>query len=141
MGGVGIGNAVESYMQSKMITLATLKCLGASRETVFLIYTFQVLVVSCFGILGGVLLGMTFPYIADSLFGHVLPTKLVLGVFPSKLLIASIFGLLTTIVFSVWPLAKSAEVSAGALFRLTVLKPKFFPQKKYLFLNFVNGVG
>ncbi len=101
VGGVGIGNAVESYMQSKMTTLATFKCLGASRETVVAIYAFQVLTVACFGILGGVLLGMTFPYLADSLFGHVLPTKLVLGVFPSKLLIASIFGLLTTIVFSV----------------------------------------
>ena len=141
VGGVGIGNAVESYMQSKMTTLATFKCLGASRETVVAIYAFQVLTVACFGILGGVLLGMTFPYLADSLFGHVLPTKLVLGVFPSKLLIASIFGLLTTIVFSVWPLAQSAEVPAGALFRLTVLKSKFFPQKKYLFFIFVNGVG
>ena len=87
------------------------------------------------------MLGMTFPNLADSLFGNVLPTKLVLGIFPSKLLIASIFGLLTTIVFSVWPLAQSAEVPAGALFRLTVIKSKFFPQKKYLFFIFVNGVG
>ena len=38
VGGVGIGNAVESYMQSKMTTLATFKCLGASRETVVAIY-------------------------------------------------------------------------------------------------------
>ncbi|PPR60934.1 MAG: hypothetical protein CFH08_02334, partial [Alphaproteobacteria bacterium MarineAlpha3_Bin7] len=141
VGGVGIGNAVESYMQSKMTTLATLKCLGASRETVFAIYALQVLTFSCFGILGGVLLGMTFPYLADFLFGHILPTKLVLGVYPSKLLIASMFGLLTTTAFSVWPLAQSAEVPAGALFRLTVLKPKFFPQKKYLLFIFINGVG
>src|SRR5262249_34320742 len=35
VGGVGIANAVESYLALKIDTIATLKCLGASRGLVF----------------------------------------------------------------------------------------------------------
>jgi len=43
VGGVGIGNAVRAHLQSKIATIATLKCLGASGALVFRTYLFQVL--------------------------------------------------------------------------------------------------
>jgi putative ABC transport system permease protein len=35
VGGVGVGNAVHSYLQGKTATLATLKCLGAPSRLLF----------------------------------------------------------------------------------------------------------
>ena len=35
VGGVGVGNAVRSYLDGKTATIATLKCLGASGRLIF----------------------------------------------------------------------------------------------------------
>ena len=43
VGGVGVGNAVSSYLAGKTETIATLKCLGASRREVFATYLAEIL--------------------------------------------------------------------------------------------------
>ena len=50
----------------------------------------------------------------------VLPVSVRFGIYPAPLALAALFGLLTTLVFSLWPLAGIGRVPAGALFRDTV---------------------
>src|SRR4029077_2176390 len=120
VGGVGIGNAVGGYIKGKTATIATLKCLGASTPLVFAAYLIEIMTLALLGIVVALLLGALAPVIAAPLLAGVLPISVRFGIHPAPLVLAALFGLLTTLVFSLWPLAGIGRVPAGALFRDTV---------------------
>jgi len=120
VGGVGIGNAVGFYIAGKTAAIATLKCLGASTRLVFAVYLVEILALAVLGIAVALLLGALMPVALTPVLASVLPTPARLGFYPQPLALAALFGLLTTLVFALWPLARVGRVSAGALFRDTV---------------------
>jgi putative ABC transport system permease protein len=120
VGGVGIGNAVGGYIAGKTATIATLKCLGASTRLVFAMYFVEIMVLALLGIAAALVLGALVPVVSMPLLAHVLPISVRLGIYPGPLALAALFGLLTTLVFALWPLAGIGRVTAGALFRDTV---------------------
>jgi putative ABC transport system permease protein len=117
VGGVGIGNAVAGFVAGKTAAIATLKCLGASTRLVFAAYFFQILALGLLGISVGLVVGGVVPALVAPLLKGLLPVELRLGIYPAKLAIAGLFGLLTVLVFSLWPLAAVGQVSPAALFR------------------------
>ncbi|HXE28092.1 MAG TPA: FtsX-like permease family protein [Stellaceae bacterium] len=117
VGGVGIANAVESYLATKMDTIATLKCLGGSRRLVFLVYMLQILVLAAGGILVGVLIGIAVPFAAVPLLPAELPVEAELGIYPLPLLLAASYGILATLCFAAWPVGAACETRAATLFR------------------------
>ncbi|MGC2203411.1 MAG: FtsX-like permease family protein [Stellaceae bacterium] len=120
VGGVGIGNAVRGYIAGKTTTIATLKCLGASNRLVFAAYFAEIMAVALLGIAIAIVLGALAPLAAAPLLSGVLPVSLRIAVYPAPLAVAALFGVLATLVFSLWPLAAIGRISAGALFRDTV---------------------
>jgi putative ABC transport system permease protein len=120
VGGVGIGNAVGHYIGGKTATIATLKCLGASTRLVFAVYFVEILALALAGIGAALMLGALVPAASMPLLAHLLPISIRLAVYPGPLALAALFGLLTTLVFALWPLARVGRVSAAALFRDTV---------------------
>jgi putative ABC transport system permease protein len=120
VGGVGIGNAIAGYIHGRTATIATLKCLGASTRLIFAAYFVEIIVLALFGTASALLLGALAPVLAAPLLAGVLPVSLRLGIYPGPLALAALFGLLTTLVFSLWPLAAIGRISAGALFRDTI---------------------
>jgi putative ABC transport system permease protein len=117
VGGVGIGNAVAGYVAGKTAAIATLKCLGASTRLVFAAYFLQILALALLGIALGLLLGGVAPALVAPLIKGLLPVSLRLGIYPAPLGVAGLSGLLTVLVFALWPLAAIGEVSPAALFR------------------------
>jgi putative ABC transport system permease protein len=117
VGGVGVGNAVRSYLDGKTATIATLKCLGAPGRLIFQVYMAQILALALVGIVIGLILGAASTYIAAGVIGDTLGWKAELGLYPLPLLTAAAFGLLTAVTFSLWPLARAQSVAAGSLFR------------------------
>ena len=120
VGGVGIGNAIGNYIAGKTATIATLKCLGASNRLVFAAYLFEVLGLAVVGIAVALVLGALAPVAAAPLLSGVLPVSIRFAIHPAPLALAALFGLLTTLAFSLWPLAGIGRISAAALFRDTV---------------------
>jgi len=117
IGGIGIGNAVESYLERKTATIATLKCLGAPSRLIFSAYLLQILGLGLIGIFSGLILGAVLPYFGAHLMAGLLPAAPEPALYPATLALAGVFGVLTTITFALWPLLKGRSVPASQLFR------------------------
>lgn len=140
VGGVGIANAVHAFLDGKRNTIATLKCLGAPSRLIFATYLGQVLALALLGILGGVVLGSLAPAVAGPLLAERLNFELSGGLQPSALLLAAVFGLLTTLVFTLWPLARAQGIPAGSLFREVVQRSASRPPAWALLALGVSGL-
>ena len=117
VGGVGVSNAVRAWLDGRLAVIATLKCIGASRRVVFSTYLTQLSVLAGLGVLAGLAAGALAPVAIGGLLEKLLPTPIALGVYPGVLALAALFGLLTAITFTVWPLSRAQETPAVALFR------------------------
>lgn len=120
IGGVGVANAIKAYLDRRVATVATLKCLGASNGLVLGVYLIQVLTLSAVGIAAGLVLGALFPFAAAPLLAEFMPTAIRVGLHGQTLALAACFGLLTTLVFAAWPLLSAAAVPPRVLFRAIV---------------------
>ncbi|MDR3515137.1 MAG: FtsX-like permease family protein [Azospirillaceae bacterium] len=120
VGGVGIGNAVQAWLEGRLRTIATLKCLGAPRRVVFVSNLAQVLVLAALGIVIGLALGVALPLAVISAFGALLPVETQAGIYPGALVLAAGYGLLTALSFSLWPLGWAQEIPPAALFRTRI---------------------
>ena len=117
VGGVGVGNAVRAWLDARLGVIATLKCIGASRRTVFATYLSQLTVLAGVGVLAGLAVGALAPVAVGRLLATLLPTPIALGVYPGVLALSALFGLLTAVTFTLWPLSRAHETPAVALFR------------------------
>lgn len=117
VGGVGISNAVRSFLETKLPNIATFKCLGAPQKFVFRVYILQIFMLATLGIIAGVLLGIGGSQIAGSLLTAKLSLSNKIAVYPDAILLATAFGYLTTLCFSLWPIGRAATISPTALFR------------------------
>src|SRR5216683_405013 len=131
VGGVGVGNAVRGYLGGKTATIATLKCLGAPGRLIFTAYLTQILALAAGGIAVGLVLGALTPALAMPLLSSF-PITARLSLYPAPLLLAAVFGLLTTLAFALWPLAAAREVSAASLFRDLVDPAPRWPRLGYV---------
>ena len=117
VGGVGVGNAVRAWLDTRLGIIATLKCIGASRSTVFATYLSQLTAIAGLGVLAGLAIGALAPVAVSGLLETLLPVPIALGIYPGVLALAVAFGLLTAVTFTVWPLSRAHETPAVALFR------------------------
>ena len=117
VGGVGVSNAVRAWLDTRLGVIATLKCIGATRSVVFSTYLSQLTAIAGLGVLAGLVVGALAPVAAGALLETLLPVPVALGVYPGVLGLAALFGLLTAVTFTLWPLSRAHETPAVALFR------------------------
>ena len=120
VGGIGVADAVRAFVERRTGTIAVLKCLGASRGTIFATYGLQVGAMALAGIMIGLVAGASIPWVAIAIWGDAFPIDVTPGVYPWPLLRAALFGIFTAAAFTAWPLARAAEVPATVLFRASV---------------------
>jgi len=132
VGGVGVGNGVKSHLDRRRETIATMKALGASGRRIFTIYLTQVLLLALLGGAIGVTIGAILPFVISWTFGAIIPLPIVPAVHPAELFLALIYGMLTALVFALWPLGRAHDVPVAELFRdLVALQPRR-PRKRYI---------
>lgn len=134
VGGVGIANAVKSYVDVKRSTIATYKCLGATGNFITMVYLLQIMLVAGVGIAIGVVAGAVIPLVSLTFMGSMLPVPAKITVFAQPLLIAALFGALTAFAFAIWPLGRVRQIAPSALFRDLVTITKQLPEYRYIFL-------
>lgn len=117
VGGIGVANAVRAYIDGRAETIAVLKCLGAPSGLVFRVYLVQIAVLTALGVGIGLAAGAALPFLTGTLLSSYLPVEARVALYPRPLLEALAFGVLTALVFGLWPLARSRAVPAAGLFR------------------------
>ncbi|MGF1456624.1 MAG: ABC transporter permease [Alphaproteobacteria bacterium] len=132
VGGVGVGNAVRSYLDRKVRVIATFKCLGAPGPLIFQIYFIQMAIIAALGIAAGLAIGALTPLLIGVLFADMLPIPVRFDLYPAALALAGLYGVLVAMAFSIWPLARARELPAAGLFRDLVAPARSVPRAGYL---------
>lgn len=132
VGGVGVSAAVRAYLVEKTSVIATLRTLGADRATIFQTYFFQIGILSIVGISLGLILGGLAPILLSPLIEANLPIPAAFTIYPEPLAEAAIYGLLTALIFTLWPLARTEDVRAATLFRDALSTARAIPPMRYL---------
>jgi putative ABC transport system permease protein len=132
IGGVGVANAVRSFLDGKRPVIATFKSLGASADFVVLIYLCQIVAIALIGIVIGLVLSLGLSAAAVYGLSSYLPVSGGLKIYPQALLLATAFGLITTLIFALLPLGRARTIPATALFRQKGFDQSGWPPVLYL---------
>ncbi|WP_151720533.1 ABC transporter permease [Gemmobacter serpentinus] len=117
VGGVGVSSAVRAWLERKVPVIATLKVLGAESRLIFRVYLIQVGILAGLGVAIGLGLGALAPVLAGPLIASALPFPVEFAIYARPLLEAAFYGLLTALLFTLWPLAQVERLRAAALYR------------------------
>ncbi|OGW15575.1 MAG: ABC transporter permease [Nitrospinae bacterium RIFCSPLOWO2_12_FULL_47_7] len=117
MGGIGVGMVVRTFMSQKLDTIAIMKCLGLSSETIFKIYFLQSLFLGLVGSLLGVTLGYGLQYLLLAKLPGLLDISIQPGFYWRPVAQALLLGMAATLLFSLWPLLRSIKTRPLRLFR------------------------
>ncbi len=132
VGGVGIAAAVNTFITEKTSVIATLKALGANHITIFQIYCLQIGLLSLAGVLIGLVLGGIVPLVAGELIERRLPVPTVFTIHLQPLFEAALYGLLITLIFTMWPLSKTRDIRTAVLFRDADTRSRSLPPRAYI---------
>jgi len=132
VGGVGVANAVATFIDRRRKVIATYKSLGATSRVVFAILLAQVMAMATIGIALGLALGFTVPHGLDALYGSALPIRTRIAVTPASVLTAAAYGFLVALLFTLWPLGRARLVTAAVLFRDEVSNAHHWPSRRII---------
>ncbi|MFB0613634.1 ABC transporter permease [Aurantiacibacter poecillastricola] len=118
--GIGIGGGVNSYLEARRNSIATLKILGATSSDIARIYALEIGIAATVGALAGLAAGVLVTPLLASALGSLLPVTTAFVFDPLALLRAALFGLLVALVFAAPPLVRARSFPAMALMRARV---------------------
>ncbi|MGD9828145.1 MAG: ABC transporter permease [Hyphomicrobiaceae bacterium] len=130
VGGVGVANAVTTFVDRRRKVIATLKSVGATGRTVFAIYLTEVMLIAGIGVLIGLALGSALPIGVVALLGDAMPLRPEVTVSPLALALAAAYGLLVALLFVLWPLGRAERVRPAVLFREEVAPESRWPRPR-----------
>lgn len=132
VGGVGVSAAVRAYLAGKTNVIATLKTLGATRNTIFLTYFLQIGVLTIMGVILGLILGGGIPILLAPVISAQLPIPADFTLQFAPLAEAALYGFLAALIFTLWPLAKAEQIRPATLFRDAFGTSNRLPALRYL---------
>ncbi|BAQ67459.1 efflux ABC transporter, permease protein [Rhodovulum sulfidophilum] len=132
VGGVGVSAAVRAYIDGKTEVVAILKTLGAEGSTILAVYLMQIGALAGLGIAIGLGLGALLPLAAGPFLAAQLPVPAEFTVHAGPLAEAALYGVLTALLFTLWPLARTEEMRAAALFRDASGRVRAWPRLRYV---------
>ena len=117
IGGLGVFNSVQAYLQGKLGTLATLRAIGLRDGRLAVVYLLQILILASASALAGVLLGGVLAVIGNSVVAERLPLAGAWTVLIAPLAAAWSMGVLIALLFALPALGRALTVEPAALFR------------------------
>jgi putative ABC transport system permease protein len=119
IGGLGVFNSVQAYLQGKLTGLATLRALGLRDRRLAAFVLLQIGLLALLASAVGVALGLVLALAGAQLAADKLPVSFLLAGLWQPALVALLFGVLTALAFSLPALGRALSVSPAVLFRGT----------------------
>ena len=141
VGGVGVANAAQAFIERKRETLAILKTIGASGASAYAVAAIEFLAVSLIGVIAGLIVGAFMPFGIGALFGDLLPFPLAPAIFPGELALGAFYGIMTAFVFSTPGLGKAHDLPVSALFRNLIEPGSSWPRWRYVAMTILAGAA
>jgi putative ABC transport system permease protein len=135
VGGVGVANGVQAWLNARVGTIAILRCLGGSSALIRGVCAIEIIALVGCGVIMGLAIGSLVPLALAGWLKHVLPVPPVLGFYAAPLLLAACYGLLIGIAFALWPLERVTAIPSGALFRDALIPEPTRPSWRLLAIN------
>ena len=132
VGGVGVANAAQGFVERKRASLAILKAIGATGTGVVGLALLEFLIVATAGAAAGAALGAAIPFAVKGLFADLLPIPLAPSIEPGVILLGLAFGLLTALAFSILPLGRAHDLPVTTLIRDLAEERQGWPRARYL---------
>ena len=126
VGGLGVATSVHAFVREKLNTIAILKTVGADSPTIIRTYGVQAMILglvgSLVGLMIGVLLHQGLPWMIAALMASDLPDQLGFAMNGMNLTLAPLakglaLGMLSTLLFALWPLLTIRDVKPARIFR------------------------
>ncbi|MBW8470306.1 MAG: hypothetical protein K0M67_18735 [Thiobacillus sp.] len=117
IGGLGVFNSVQAYLQGKLTSLATLRALGLRDGRLAAMVLLQIAMLALLASGAGVLLGNALALAGAFATADRLPMTVLLGGLWQPSLVALGFGVLTAVAFALPALGRALSVTPAALFR------------------------
>ncbi|MDX5363928.1 MAG: ABC transporter permease [Pseudazoarcus pumilus] len=117
IGGLGVFNSVQAWLQGKLGTLATLRAIGLRDGRLATLVLLQVGMLAAAASLAGAIAGGALAAAGAGVMAERLPLQSTLAALPGPLAVAWLFGVLTALVFALPALGRALSVSPAALFR------------------------
>lgn len=130
VGGMGVATSVRAFLREKLATIAILKTVGADSPTIIKTYAAQALLLGLTGSVAGLVLGIGLEQAVPWILSSWLASDMLDQIgFTSGLSLHSLLplgkglalGLLTTLLFALWPLLAIRSVKPVALLRRDAL--------------------
>ena len=132
IGGLGVFNSIQAYLQSKLKTIATLRALGLRNRRLAAMYLLEVGIMSGASGLAGALFGGALALAGAKTVAAELPMVTAVGSLPVPILIAAGFGLLIAYAFALPAIGRAVAVDPATLFRGAVADSGHRPTKWWL---------
>ena len=117
LGGMGVAAGVSSWLESRTGTIAVLRSLGAPPLLAATVFGLQVAGLCAAGIVAGVVVGLALPPLAVRLLGGLLPVAPHGGLQWAPVGLASAFGIVVAVLFTLAPMVRAVSVPPAVLFR------------------------
>ena len=134
IGGVGVANAVQSFVDRRRKVIATMKSLGAPQRLIFRLFLLQIALVAFVGIAIGLALGLLVPLSLHALYADVLPFETNLTITWTSITASAVYGFLIALLFALWPLGQAELVPPAVLFRDAVAERRTWPRPRLMAL-------
>jgi putative ABC transport system permease protein len=122
IGGVGIANATQNYLSTRLVSIARFKCLGATRSDVLWIYAIEIFLLSAASIICAIIMAVALQQGILYFFKDALPIPAdgTITLFPIAAAIG--YGILTTLLFATPALTSATATRATTLLRYNAVQ-------------------
>ena len=117
VGGIGVACTIQGFLSQKMTSIAILKTVGADATVIMQTYLFQSVMMGAIGSLLGAGLGIGVQFLLPILLKGLLPSSLVFHLSLIPILKGISLGLVSTTVFTLWPLLTVRHVPPALVLR------------------------
>lgn len=117
IGGLGVFNSIQAYLQGKLRTIAILRALGLRNRRLAVVYLLQVGIISVAASAAGMLAGSGLALAGAAAVAAELPMAVTAGALAWPAGLAGTFGVLTAYAFAFPAVGKALTVKPASLFR------------------------